>query len=53
MAEPVPQDPRTDTAKEQPLKLIGTAFRRVDGRAKVTGADASSPTTSRSRAWRS
>jgi 4-hydroxybenzoyl-CoA reductase alpha subunit len=37
MAEPEPQEPESEAAPEQPLTLIGTAFRRVDGRAKVTG----------------
>ncbi len=36
MAEPIP-DPPAQTDTERPLNLIGTPFRRVDGRAKVTG----------------
>jgi 4-hydroxybenzoyl-CoA reductase alpha subunit len=36
MAEPVRPTPEDETA-ERPLQIIGTAFRRVDGRAKVTG----------------
>src|SRR5947199_1074852 len=40
MAEPIHQQPAAPEAKpaERPLSLIGTPFRRVDGRAKVTGA---------------
>ncbi|HEV7518056.1 MAG TPA: molybdopterin cofactor-binding domain-containing protein, partial [Thermoanaerobaculia bacterium] len=40
MAEPIRQDPRepAEQPAERPLQLIGTPFRRVDGRAKVTGA---------------
>src|SRR4051794_3473764 len=44
MAEPIrknPQDPEElleEQPAERPLQLIGTPFRRVDGRAKVTGA---------------
>jgi 4-hydroxybenzoyl-CoA reductase subunit alpha len=44
MAEPIPKlipkppvEPE-ELAEERPLQLIGTPFRRVDGRAKVTGA---------------
>src|SRR5262249_16272790 len=40
MAEPVkkPEQPAPDPAPEHELRLLGTPFRRVDGRAKVTGA---------------
>src|SRR5262245_5729715 len=38
MAEPLEKpQPGDAPAAERPLKLIGTPFRRVDGRAKVTG----------------
>ncbi|HZF08193.1 MAG TPA: molybdopterin cofactor-binding domain-containing protein [Thermoanaerobaculia bacterium] len=40
MAEPIHKQPAAPEEKpaERPLSLIGTPFRRVDGRAKVTGA---------------
>jgi 4-hydroxybenzoyl-CoA reductase subunit alpha len=40
MAEPIHKSPEELEEKpaERPLQLIGTPFRRVDGRAKVTGA---------------
>jgi 4-hydroxybenzoyl-CoA reductase alpha subunit len=40
MAEPIhtPPEAPEETPAERPLRLIGTPFRRVDGRAKVTGA---------------
>lgn len=41
MAEPIPRDAtEADSAgtRDEDLRLIGTPFRRVDGRAKVTGA---------------
>src|SRR5436305_13497591 len=40
MAEPIHQQPEApeERPEERPLQLIGTPFRRVDGRAKVTGA---------------
>jgi 4-hydroxybenzoyl-CoA reductase subunit alpha len=42
MAEPIekpkPDQPATEPEPERELRLIGTPFRRVDGRAKVTGA---------------
>ncbi len=37
MAEPIPDPPPQDT-RARPLSIVGTPFRRVDGRAKVTGA---------------
>src|SRR5918912_962468 len=39
MAEPIRDNPEApeETPEERPLRLIGTPFRRVDGRAKVTG----------------
>ena len=37
MADP-DKKPSPDPAPERELKLLGTPFRRVDGRAKVTGA---------------
>ena len=37
MADPIRQDPNPEPS-ERPLNLIGKPFRRVDGRAKVTGA---------------
>src|SRR5436305_3669747 len=40
MAEPIRKNPEEpdELPAERPLQLIGTPFRRVDGRAKVTGA---------------
>ena len=40
MAEPLPKDRPEDEEKpsREPKNLLGTPFRRVDGRAKVTGA---------------
>jgi 4-hydroxybenzoyl-CoA reductase subunit alpha len=37
MAEPVRPADRPDAAAERELEIVGTPFRRVDGRAKVTG----------------
>jgi 4-hydroxybenzoyl-CoA reductase subunit alpha len=37
VADPLPK-PATQLAPERALRLVGTPFRRVDGRAKVTGA---------------
>src|SRR5262249_54917523 len=41
MADPLPAPPAApapETAQARPLSVPGTPFRRVDGRAKVTGA---------------
>ncbi len=37
-ARPEPHAPAEDARDRAPRNLLGTAFRRVDGRAKVTGA---------------